>query len=96
MLSKGNGEPQVCADNLLRTPRFSVPFERIKGIDGDLIDSPSATAGDERVADAEWLLDTYEPRVQVNGVEVDQSDGAGNFGLVADISINTPNEEDDT
>ena len=95
MLSKGNGEPQVCADNLLRTPRFSVPFERIKGIDGDLIDSPSAAAGDELVADAEWLLDTYEPRVQVNSVEVDQSDGSGNFGLVADISINT-NEEDDT
>ena len=34
MLGSGNGEPQTCAENLLKTPRFSVPYERIKGIDG--------------------------------------------------------------
>lgn len=95
MLSSGNGEPQVCADNLLKTPRFSVPYERIKGIDGDLVDSVAATAGEDIAADAEWLLETYEPRVQVNGIEVDPNDGAGDFGIVADISINQTDEEDD-
>lgn len=53
MLGSGNGEPQTCAENLLKTPRFSVPYERIKGIDGSLIDSPAATAGDDMIADAE-------------------------------------------
>lgn len=95
MLSSGNSAPQVCADNLLKTPRFSVPYERIKGIDGDLIDTPAATAGTDMVADAEWLLNTYEPRVQVNSIEANEEDGVGNFGIVADLSINQQEEEDD-
>ena len=53
MLGKGNGEPQTCAANLLQTPRFSVPYERLKGIDGELVDSPAAESADEMAADAE-------------------------------------------
>ena len=45
MMASGNGAPQQCADNLLKTPRFSVPYERIKGIDGGLVDTPAASAG---------------------------------------------------
>ena len=95
MLGSGNGEPQTCAENLLKTPRFSVPYERIKGIDGSLIDSPAATAGDDMIADAEWLLETYEPRVQVNSIEANETDGVGDFGIVADLSIIILDEEED-
>lgn len=92
MLASGNGAPQQCADNLLRTPRFSVPYERIKGINGALVDTPAASASAEMAADAEWLLEIYEPRVRVNSIEVTNPEGVGDFGIVADLSINI--EED--
>jgi phage baseplate assembly protein W len=95
MLKSGNGEPQQCADNLLRTPRFSVPYERLKGIDGDLIDSPASTSPAEMAADAEWLLETYEPRAKINSIEAGDPDGVGDFGITADISVNYNDEEDD-
>lgn len=93
MLASGNGTPQQCADNLLRTTRFSVPYERIKGINGALVDTPAASAGAEMAADAEWLLETYEPRVRVNNIEATKPEGVGDFGIVADLSINFEEDE---
>ncbi|MGP1348521.1 MAG: hypothetical protein ACTTK0_02615 [Stomatobaculum sp.] len=93
MMASGNGTPQQCADNLLKTARFSVPYERIKGIDGGLVDTPAASAGAGLAADAEWLLETYEPRVEVNNIEVTNTDEPDDFGLVADLSINTEEDE---
>ena len=96
MLGKGNGEPQTCAANLLQTPRFSVPYERLKGIDGELVDSPATESADEMAADAEWLLETYEPRVEINSIEAGDPEGIGDFGIVADLSVNFNDEEDET
>ena len=87
MLGKGTGEAQICADNLLRTGRFSVPYERIKGIKGVIVDSPANFAKEEIVADAEWVLETYEPRVRVNDIEVTGSEDVSDFHIIADISI---------
>lgn len=67
MKAHGNGTPETCAANLLRIVRGEVPFDRVKGRDGSLIDRANVT--DEATADAEWLLETYEPRVQVESVE---------------------------
>ena len=58
MLGKGNGEPQTCAANLLQTTRFSVPYERLKGIDGELADSPAAESADAMAADAPRPIET--------------------------------------
>ena len=33
MKASGNGTPQTCVQNLLKTTRGEVPYERIKGID---------------------------------------------------------------
>ena len=38
MKASGNGTPQTCVQNLLKTTRGEVPYERIKGIDRSLID----------------------------------------------------------
>lgn len=89
MTGYGNGNPEVCANNLLKTVRFEVPFERIKGIDGSLIDKPNAEA---RVgADATWLIETYEPRVKINSVSVKASNGADRE-VTADITVNFKEE----
>lgn len=87
MLGRGNGKAQICANNLLRTGRFSVPYERIKGIKGAIVDSPANFAEGEIVADAEWVLETYEPRVRVNNIEVTGPEDVSDFNIMADVSI---------
>ena len=43
MKASGNAAPETCVQNLLKTIRGEVPYERIKGIDRTLIDRPSGT-----------------------------------------------------
>lgn len=87
MLARGNGRPEVCALNLLRITRGEVPYERIKGCAGNLVDRPAGTAGtDEIIADADWVLRTYEPRVEVDSIDIDATLSAiGDFGISANI-----------
>lgn len=86
MRSVGNGDPAVCADNLLKLTRGEVPYERVKGIDPRLVDRPIVEAGPEILQNAEWLIETYEPRVMVNTINVAPSDAKnGGFIVSADI-----------
>ena len=86
MRATGNGTPDVCANNLLRITRGEVPFERVKGLDPRMIDRPLSVAEAEIQQDAEWLLETYEPRVDVNAINIAPSDAApGGFIVTADI-----------
>lgn len=87
MRATGNGTPRVCANNLLQITRGEVPFERVKGLDPRMIDRPHSIAEAEIQQDAEWLLETYEPRVDVNAISIDPSDAtAGGFAITADIN----------
>ena len=87
MRASGNGHPEVCSNNLLRTFRGEVPFERVKGLDPRLIDLPVPEAELEVRQDATWLLETYEPRATVNAIIMSKSDAAnGGFHVTADIT----------
>ena len=87
MKAEGNGRPTVCADNLLKIARGEVPYERIKGLDPRLIDRPFGIAEAEIQQDAEWLLETYEPRVDVNAINIDETDPiSGGFIVTAHIN----------
>ena len=68
MKAYGNGLPETCALNLMRIVRGEVPYDRRRGRNSAFIDAPSKTM--DAAADAEWLLENYEPRVDVN---VDQN-----------------------
>lgn len=70
MKANGNGTPETCVQNLLKTIRGEVPYERIKGIDRTLIDKPSETAAPDLVADVEFVVKTYEPRAKLGTVEL--------------------------
>lgn len=86
MRSKGNGAPKVCANNLLRMVRGEIPFERIKGLDPRLVDRPLTGSRVDLESDAAWLIGTYEPRVEINGVGVAQADTEhGDFRVQANI-----------
>lgn len=92
MKAHGNGTPETCASNLLRIVRGGVPFDRVRGRDGDLIDQPNAT--DEAIADAEWLLETYEPRVAVESAEaIVEAAITGDFSILANIKRKEEEEE---
>lgn len=85
MLKTGNGTPQNCVENLLKIFRGEVPYARAKGLDPRMIDRPlSDTAAISQ--DAEWLIETYEPRAILDGIEVIPSDAVnGGFRIKANL-----------
>lgn len=90
MKASGNGTPQTCVQNLLKTTRGEVPYERIKGIDRSLIDQPSETAASELAAEVEFVVETYEPRVHLSSSDlVALVAQTGDFELRASIDNNT-------
>lgn len=85
MKAKGNGDAAQCVGNLLRLIRGEVPYERLKGLDPRLIDQPSSTAAQELVADAEWLIENYEPRVNLSSINLNaELAKAGHFTITAE------------
>ena len=85
MKAHGNGTPEVCASNLLRMVRGEVPFDRVRGRDGSLIDKPNAQ--DDTIADIEWLLGTYEPRVNIESIRSNpDAPLTGDFSTLVNIA----------
>ena len=93
MLSKSNSNPAVCVNNLIRIARGEVPYDRVKGVSFTSLDAPIAQAADEIIEDAEWMLNTYEPRAEVDAIEVEPAD-AQNGHFVIKATINTNKEAD--
>lgn len=93
MLSKNNSNPAVCVNNLIQIARGEVPYDRVKGVSIAHIDAPITQAIDDIVEDAEWMLSTYEPRAEIESVEVTPTAAQdGNFAIKA--NINTIKEAD--
>ena len=74
MLSKNNSNPAVCVNNLIQIARGEVPYDRVKGVSFAQLDAPIASAGAEIVEDAEEMLETYEPRADVESISLDPTD----------------------
>ena len=86
MRATGNGNPALCAANLLRLFRGEVPYERVKGLDPRMIDRPSGDMKASLQQDGEWLLENYEPRVSVKAINILPDETAsGGFVVTADI-----------
>lgn len=92
MKAHGNGTPETCASNLLRIVRGEVPYDRVRGRDGSLVDQPNVT--EEATADAEWLLETYEPRVTVESAEtVAEAPISGDFATLVNFKRKEAEDE---
>ena len=88
MKAHGNGAPEVCVNNLFQLFRGEVPYERVKGLDPRMIDKPILTANARLRQDADWLVNTYEPRAEIKTITVLQSDTvSGGFTVTADIEM---------
>ena len=87
MKAKGNGNPALCVANLLSITRGEVPYERLKGLPAEQIDRPSVLAAPVFTEEIGWLLRTYEPRVDVNGIDLKSVCAShGQFQITADIT----------
>lgn len=91
MLSKNNGSPEVCVNNLIQIARGEVPYDRVKGVGAMQIDAPSSRSLDDVADDVEWLLGTYEPRAEAESIDVTADDAAGGHFTIK-ASINTMKE----
>ncbi len=90
MRAHGNGLPETCAANLLRIVRGEVPYDRVRGRDGTLVDQPNVS--NEAITDAEWVLETYEPRVKADSIEADPETAlTGDF----DLNVKIERKEND-
>ncbi len=85
MKKSGNGTPETCAHNILRTVRGEVPFERTMGVSGSLIDQPAVLVVNEAETDALRQLEIFEPRIHADRVGV-TTDGLGGFSYDIQLS----------
>ncbi|MFR7829178.1 MAG: early E1A protein [Eubacterium sp.] len=82
MLSQGNGNAEVTSQNLIKIIRGEVPYDRIRGIDVSYIDRPVEIVKDDVENDVIETLEDYEPRVDVQDVNLEQtSDGSFKINL---------------
>lgn len=88
MKANGNGEPMQCVANLLRIIRGECPYDRIKGIDPTLIDQPTEIVAPLMQAEAKWLIDVYEPRVDADDINISAlTSQDGSFALTVDATV---------
>lgn len=85
MRATGNGAPNVCANNLLRMVRGECPMDRVKGLDPRMVGSPLPTATADLAQDAQWLIETYEPRVDFQGIDTSPGSASGDIVITAKI-----------
>lgn len=94
MLSKGNGNAEVTSQNLVKTIRGEVPFDRIRGIDISYTDRPAAEIRNEVINDVFETLEDYEPRADVKNIDLQQA-GDGSFNINLEIEKVEEQEEED-
>lgn len=86
MLGSKNGDPRLCAENLLKIRRGEVAYDRIRGIDTAIIDTSPEGGVLSLRQDVDFMLPLYEPRVEVSDVELNQDAiESGEFAVTAVI-----------
>lgn len=96
MRKEGNGNPEVCAENLMNTIRGECAHDRVKGINARVIDMPAEEAEFEVQEDARWNVETYETRIDVEEVSVSVEIGPdGEFSIELEIGESEDEEYDD-
>ena len=92
MQSINNSNPAICVNNLIQIARGEVPYDRVKGVSFAQLDAPITSAGSDIIADAEEMLETYEPRADIESIELVPSDLENGH---ASLNVNIINKEAD-
>lgn len=65
--------------------RGECPMDRVKGLDPRLVGSPLPSAATALAQDAQWLIETYEPRVDFQGIDFSFGSSPGDIVITAKI-----------
>lgn len=95
MLESGNGEITVCVTNLMSMRRGECAYERIKGIDQDIINEVEIGAELDLLEDAEFVIEEYEKRVSLEGIDIEPVIYEDNTFDVNVIVTDTEDDSDD-
>lgn len=71
MLAKGNSDVTTCVTNLMAMRRGECAYERVKGIDQDIINEVIDEAEIDLIEDAEFLIEQFEERVSLDNIEIE-------------------------
>ena len=93
MLASGNGEITVCVTNLMSMRRGECAYERIKGIDQDIINEVETGAELDLLEDAEFVIEEYEKRVSLEGIDIEPVIYEDN---TFDVNVIVADAEDDS
>lgn len=91
MIGFGNQDVDTCISNLLKTEEGEVPFSRQKGLTPGIFDMPVTEAEQAIRESADENIDTYEPRVDSDDVELDITLGSGR----AEIKVTVTESEEE-
>ena len=79
MKGTGNSEVKTCIENILATFKSEVPYARNMGIRHETLDLPADEIEQQLIEDGELAIDEYEPRVDVDDIEMDTFNENGTF-----------------
>lgn len=79
MRAKNNSDVQLCVTNLLRTFQTEVPYAREKGIRHETLSLPADEIEQQLNEDAEECIDEYEPRVDIDNIEMEAINDGGEY-----------------
>lgn len=71
MLASGNGDITTCVTNLMSMRRGECAYERVKGIDQDIINETEEAAELDLLEDAEFVIEQFEERVSLDTIEIE-------------------------
>lgn len=86
MKAIGNGDPQVCVQNILNIVRGQAPYLRGMGLDGTLYDKPIEEVKPLVIADAEEQIETYEERVSIDEIDAIETKDH-NLKIIPEITV---------
>ena len=95
MLASGNGDITTCVTNLLSMRRGECAYERVKGLDQDIINETEEAAELDLLEDAEFVIEVFEERVSLEDIEIEPIVYEDNSFEVKFVVTDTENDSDD-
>lgn len=88
MRIKGNGNPLICAENLMSLTLGECPFDYLRGRDPSMLERPLGES--QAVQNAKMVLKMYEPRLEATVIKGGYKNANGDF--VIDIQLEDAKE----
>ncbi len=89
MRMSGNGNPLICARNLMSMTLGECPFDRLRGRDPSMLSRPMGES--QAMQNAKLILNLYEPRLDATVIKGGYTNTNGDF--VIDIQLEDRKDE---